>query len=109
MRTISSFTVDVGISTVVCAARMPLRTRVRRSAMGSEKALKGLPGRLGHAGNHAAVSELTQADPADAELAVDSARAATLAASRVSTGLVLRRPSLADALRSLSHASCSPS
>src|ERR1700712_479539 len=109
MRTISSFTVDVGISTVVCAARMPLRTRVRRSAMGSEKELKGLPGRLGHAGNHAAVSELTQADTANAELAVNGARATALTAAGVPARLVLRRASLPHALRSLSHASCSPS
>jgi hypothetical protein len=44
-------------------------------------AKEGLPGRLGHAGQLAAVRHLPQADPAQAELAVDRVRpAAALAA-----------------------------
>jgi hypothetical protein len=48
-----------------------------------------LPAALGHAGDRALVSELTQADPAKAELAKDGARAAAPAAARVGARLVL--------------------
>src|SRR6266542_6677361 len=45
--------------------------------------LRLLPGRFGHAGNGAFMRELAQADPAQAELAVDRARAPAAVAARV--------------------------
>src|ERR1700709_1782906 len=82
-----------GISTVSCAAMMPLRIRVRKSAMGSviDIVPPALPARLRHAGDVAVVSQLPQADAAEAELAVDGARPAATAAARVRPRLVLRR------------------
>src|SRR3954447_73113 len=50
----------------------------------------GLPGALGHAGQLAAVCHLPQADPAQAELAVDRLGTAAALAARVATDLELR-------------------
>src|SRR5215208_4201580 len=90
MRAISRLRLLDGISTVSCAAMIPLRMRVRKSAMGSVIDMRS-PARLRHAGDVAVVGELAQADPAEAELAVDGARPAALAAARVGPRLVLRR------------------
>src|SRR3954463_12452803 len=107
MRAISILSLLAGISTVSCDAWMALRTRVRKSAMGSvmDMALERLllPAALGHARDVAVVRELAQADPAEAELAEDGARAAAAAAARVLTGLVLGGARLADALGKLGH------
>src|SRR5215210_7144947 len=67
---------------------MPLRMRVRKSAIGSVIDMRS-PTRLGHAGDHAVVRELAQAQPADAELAVHGARATATATTRVRACLVL--------------------
>src|SRR5215216_6422629 len=82
MRAISRLRFDDGISTVSCAAMMPLRMRVRKSAIGSVIDMRS-PARLRHAGDEALVGELAQADPAEAELAVDGARAPAAAAAAV--------------------------
>jgi hypothetical protein len=74
-----------------------LRMRVRKSAVGSVNDM-GLPTALGHPWDEALVGELAQADPADAELAVDGASAAATATARVSAGLVLGRAPLAHSL-----------
>src|SRR5215213_8408718 len=104
MRASSFLRFDEGISTVSWAAMMPLRIRVRKSAMGSVMLMRGpLPARLGHAGDVALVRELAQADAADAELLVDRARTAALAAARVRARLELRRPRGADDLGCLGH------
>src|SRR3954466_2049401 len=82
------------MSAVSCAAWIALRIRVRKSAMGSVmdmglSALRVLPAGLGHPGDEPVVGQLPQADPADAELAVDGARAPAAAAPTVLAGLVL--------------------
>src|SRR4051794_13151233 len=113
MRAHSDFRRDDGMSTVSWAAWIALRIRVRKSAMGSVLALTvvlsfgaaGLPRRLRHARDIALVRHLTQADPAQAELAVDGARAAAAAATAVLPGLELRGPCLADPLGRLGHLS----
>src|SRR5918993_761827 len=104
MRAISFFRFDDGMSTVSCAAMMPLRIRVRKSAMGSVMLMRSpLPARLGHAGDVALVGHLAQADPAQAELAVDGAGPAALAAARVRPGLELGRTCRPDDLGGLGH------
>src|SRR5947208_3071600 len=90
------------MSTVVCDAWIPLRIRVRKSAMGSVIDM-WLPARLRHAGDVAVVREVAQADPAQAELAVHAARAPALATPGVLTGLVLAAARLAHALGGLRH------
>src|SRR5687767_10788012 len=88
------------MSTVSFAAWMPLRMRVRKSAIGS---VMGLPAGLGHPRDEALVGELPEADPAEAELAVDGTGPAALAAAGVLAGLVLGAACLADALGGLGH------
>src|ERR1044071_5094789 len=101
MRAHSDFSRDDGMSTVSWAAWIALRIRVRKSAMGSVLALTDcsggcwLPRRLGHARDEAVVGHLTQADPAQAELAIDGARPATAPATAVLPGLELRGARLA--------------
>src|SRR3954451_24856332 len=102
MRAISTFSLDAGMSTVSWAAWIPLRIRVRKSAMGSVMDI-WLPAALRHARDVAVVGEVAQADPAEAELAVHAARAPALAASGVLTGLVLAAARLAHALGGLGH------
>src|SRR3954447_5853992 len=102
MRAISTLSLDDGISTVSWAAVIPLRIRVRRSAMGSVIDM-WLPARLGHAGDVAVVRELAQADPAEAELAEHRARPATAAAAGGLAGLVLGGALLAHPLGCLRH------
>src|SRR3954470_18194115 len=103
MRAISVLSFEEGTSTVSCAAEMPLRMRVRKSAMGSVIDIGRSPARLRHAGDHPVVRELAQADPAQAELAVDGTRAAAAAAAGVLAGLVLRGALLAHPLGGLRH------
>src|ERR1700712_3114451 len=89
IRAISRLSPLSGIRTVSWAAMIPLRMRVRKSAIGSVIDM-GLPARLRHAGDEALVGELAQADAADAELPVHRARTTAAAAARVRAGLVLR-------------------
>src|SRR5689334_15101266 len=102
MRAISRLSLLEGITTVSWAAWMPLRIRVRKSAMGSVIDMRS-PARLRHAGDEALVRELAQADPAQAELAVHRARTTAAAAAGVLAGLVLGRPGLPDDLALLCH------
>src|SRR5262245_50807135 len=97
MRAISRFRRLAGIATSSWAAMIPLRIRVRKSAIGSVIDMRS-PARLRHAGDVALVRELAQADPADAELAVDRARTPALAAARMRARLVLGRPVRGDDL-----------
>src|SRR5215207_8160987 len=104
MRASSFLSVDDGISTVSWAAMIPLRMRVRKSAMGSVMLMPvPLPARLGHAGDVALVGHLAQADPAQAELAVHGTWAAALAAARIRARLELRGSRRAHDLRCLRH------
>src|SRR3954471_24224746 len=102
MRASSTLSLDDGISTVSWAAEMPLRMRVRKSAMGSVIDIRS-PTRLRHARDHPVVRELAQADPAQAELAVHGARPAAATAARVLAGLELGGALLAHPLGGLRH------
>src|SRR3954451_560756 len=103
MRASSTLSLDAGMSTVSWAAWIPLRIRVRKSAMGSVmdmvcSRVAPLPAALRHPRDVAVVRELAQADPAQPELAVDRAGPAAATASTVLTGLVLGGSCLAHAL-----------
>src|SRR3954463_15208135 len=97
IRAISRFRRLAGISTVSCAAMMPLRIRVRKSATGSVIDMRS-PARLGHTGDEPLVGQLAQADPAQAELAEHGARPAAATAARMGARRVLRRARLANDL-----------
>src|SRR3954469_17394344 len=109
MRAHSAFSREDGISTVSWAAWMPLRIRVRKSAMGSVLELTAgslcavSPRRLGHARDEALMGQLPKADAAQSELPVDRAGPATPAAAGVLAGLVLRGARLTHPLRRLGH------
>src|SRR3982750_1646825 len=104
MRAISCLSLDDGISTVSCAAMIPLRIRVRKSATGSVIDI-GLPARLRHAGDVALVGHLAQADAAQPELADHRGGRAPSAATGVGPGLVLRGARLPHPLGGLRHTS----
>src|ERR1044072_2703096 len=91
MRAISSFSLEFGISARSCSALLALRMRVSMSATGSVSMACLLPRALRHAGDHALVGELPQADAAEPELLEHGARAAALVAAAVRARLVLRR------------------
>src|SRR5919204_5143371 len=101
MRAISSLRREVGISTRSCSALLALRMRASMSATGSVSIAS--PARLGHAGDHALVRELAQADPAEAELLEDRARAAAAVATRVGARPELLRALLLDPKARLGH------
>src|SRR5215470_7386922 len=86
-----SLSFDDGMRTSSCMAMLPLRMRVSMSAMGSVIMIDRLPSPagLGHAGQLARVSELAQADPAQAELAEHGVGPAAAAAPGVRTHLEL--------------------
>src|SRR4051794_10545481 len=88
MRATSPLNLDAGMSTTSRSAWIPLRMRVRKSAIGSLTDIC-LPARLGHARDVALVRLLAQADAAQPELAEVRARAAALAAAVVLPCLVL--------------------
>src|SRR3954454_21522176 len=100
------------MSTDSWAAWIALRIRVRKSAMGSVLALTGslccwrLPRRFRHAREEAVVGHLTQADPAQAELAVVRPRPAATPTSTVLPGLDLRGARLTHPLGRLGYVSC---
>src|ERR687886_345224 len=96
MRAISSFRREVGISVRSCIALLALRMRVSMSATGSVSIVRLLPRAFRHAGDHALVGQLPQADPAEAELAEDGARAPAAVAARVGAHLEALRPALLD-------------
>src|SRR5215471_4862341 len=87
MRAISTLSFEAGISTRSCSALLALRMRVSMSATGSVSMAS--PARLRHARDHALVSELPQADPAEPELLEHGARPAAAVAARVVAHLVL--------------------
>src|SRR5205823_13205011 len=97
MRAICSLSREVGITALSCMARFALRIRVSMSAIGSVSISPPLlPARLRHAWDHALVSELAEADPAEAELAEDGPRPSAAVAARVVLDRVLLRPLLLD-------------
>src|SRR6266540_1698488 len=94
MRAMPSFRREVGISTLSCSALLALRMRASMSATGSVSI--GSPAGLGHARDDALVGEVAQADPAEAELAEDRARAPAAVAARVVPDTEPLRPGLLD-------------
>src|SRR3954447_11958570 len=104
MRAISTFSFEFGISARSCSALLALRMRVSMSATGSVSMVVVLsPRALRHAGDHALVGELAQADTAEPELLVDRARAPATVAAGVVTHLELGRPAGLDDQRLLRH------
>src|SRR5215470_10341062 len=99
----STFIRELGMVACSCSALLALRMRVSMSAIGSVSTVSLLPARLRHARNRALVRELPQADPAEAELAEDRARAAAPVAARVVAHLVLLGSPLFDDERRLRH------
>src|SRR3954451_9518103 len=75
---------------------IPLRIRVRKSAIGSVIDMARSPARLRHARDEAVVRQLAQAQAAEPELPVHRARAAAAATTRVRARLVLGRPLRGD-------------
>src|SRR5215471_2876422 len=101
-----SLSLEAGISTFSCSARLAFRIRVRRSAIGSlvmESPL--LPARLHHARDLAFERELPEAYAARLELTQVTARPATELAPVVRSHLELRRGLLLHDQRCLGHAS----
>src|ERR1041385_4698742 len=106
MRASSRLSREDGIATVSFWAVAALRRRVRKSATGSVidmGCLRSLPARLGHPRHEALVGELSQADPAQAELAEHRQRAAAPAAGGVVACLVLLRAAGPHPLGRLGH------
>src|SRR6056297_3653651 len=88
----ATFCFDEGITTWSCIAVFALRTRVSMSAMGSVIMMDRSPfspRALGQARDLAGMGELSQADPAEAELAVHGTRTAAAAAAGVGANLEL--------------------
>src|SRR3954470_7288992 len=102
MRAISAFRRDAGTSTSSWAAVMPLRIRVRKSAIGSVIDMRS-PARLRHAGDEALMRQLSQAHAAQPELAVHRARAPAAPAAAVRPRRVLRGARRAHLLGCLGH------
>src|SRR5947209_19048659 len=74
------FIFEAGTSTFALRAVIALRTRVRKSAIGSVMIVP-LPARLDHAGDVAIQRQLAEADPAKPELAEEGARTAAVRAA----------------------------
>src|SRR5579875_21891 len=125
IRASSSLSLEAGTSTVSCAAETPLRMRVRKSAIGSVIVISEMPPcvarlprsrvprehacrphvrepaapsprRLRHARDLAAVGELPQADPTDAEAPVYRPRPPAARAASIRTHAELRLAPLLD-------------
>src|SRR6266511_5461832 len=99
----STFILEVGISTFSCSALLALRMRVSMSAIGSVSIVPRLPARLRHARDRALMRELAQANPTEPELLEHRARPAAPVAPRVRAHLVLLGPLLLDDERCLRH------
>src|SRR5437660_4044762 len=93
IRAISPFSLETGISTRRWPAAQAFRTRVSISATGSVTLIvRPLPAGFAHAGNLPAQRELTEADPAQLELAQRTAAAAAPLAAVVAAHLELGGP-----------------
>src|SRR5258705_432554 len=86
MRTLSR---EAGMSTFSCSARLALRMRVSKSAIGSLR-IRPLPARLHDARNLALERQLAKAEPAHLELPEIAARAAAQLAPRIAARAELR-------------------
>src|SRR6266545_6887566 len=90
---IRTLSLEDGMSTFSCSARLALWMRVRRSAIGSliDMVVRPLPTGLGHARHLALEGELPEAEPAELELPEKAARPAAQLAAAVDARLELRR------------------
>src|SRR5688572_1455910 len=86
----STFSFDTGMSTQRCPVAAEFRSRVSMSAMGSVIMWLSSPARLADPGDLSLQGHLTEADPAQAELADEGARPAAAAATIVASHLELR-------------------
>src|SRR6266446_2629924 len=88
-----TLSLEDGMSTFSCSARLALRMRVRRSAMGSliDMEPRPLPARLDHTRHLALEGELPEADPAELELPQVTARSTAQPAARIGPRLELER------------------
>src|SRR6266508_1163035 len=82
-----------GMSTFSCSARLALRMRVRRSAIGSliEMVVRPLPAGLDHARHLSLEGELPETEPAELEFPEKTARPAAQLAAAVDARLELGR------------------
>src|SRR6185437_29795 len=103
MRQISTLRREDGMDVVSCSALLALRMRVSMSATGSVSISSLLPGALRHAGDHALVGELPQADPAEPELAEHGTRTPAAVAAGVVAHLELRGAGSLHPQRLLGH------
>src|SRR3954447_7886312 len=90
MRGVSTFSFQVGLSPLSCRALLAVGRRVSMSATGSVSISSLLPRAFRHAGDHALVGELAQADAAEPELLEHGTRTAAAIAARVVAHLELR-------------------
>src|ERR1700682_2390546 len=105
---IRTLSLEDGMSTFSCSARLALRIRVGRSAIGSliDMARLPLPAGLDHARHFTLEGELPEAEPAELELPGEAARPAAQLAAAVDARLELRRllqPLRLDDERGLRH------
>src|SRR5688500_10333872 len=100
MRANSALKAEAGMSTTSWSAWSALRTRVKKSAIGSVIVIGALllPARLGEAGDLPLVRDLAQADAAEPELTQECALSAASPAAVVAPRLVLRGAALAHHL-----------
>src|SRR5690606_40368337 len=89
MRATSTFSCDTGMSTQRWPEPAPLRRRVSMSAIGSVIMSVSSPARLADPGDLPLQGHLSEADPADAELADEGARPAAPLAAVVAAHLEL--------------------
>src|SRR5688572_17579380 len=102
-----TFSLEAGMSTFSCSARLALRMRVSRSATGSLLIVPS-PARLHHARHLALEGELPEAQAAHLELSEDPPRTAAQAAAAVGTRLELRGSLGLHDERGLGHAALLP-
>src|SRR5215467_5111163 len=90
---IRTLSLEDGMSTFSCSARLALRMRVSRSAIGSliDMVVRPLPAGLDHARHLALEGELPEAEPAELELSEVAARPAAQLAAAVDARLELGR------------------
>src|SRR6266702_6934092 len=100
-----TLSLEEGMSTFSCSARLALRMRVRRSAMGSliDMTPRLLPARLDHARHLALEGQLPEADPAQLELPEVPARSPAQPAALIGPRLELGRALLLHDQRGLRH------
>src|SRR5262245_59179286 len=103
-----TLSLDEGMSTFSCSARLPLRMRVSRSAMGSLLIGASSPARLHDARHLTLERQLAEAETAQLELAQVAPGPAAQLAATVTAGGKLRRPLGLHDERDLGHTRATP-